>query len=141
MLSTGVDIPVLEFIVFLRPVKSRILWEQMLGRGTRKCDEIGKSHFVIFDCFNGTLIKYFKNASYNFAIDPPGTDIITIKELIEKIYNNEDRHANAKRLAKRLHRIEKNMSGKARETFSKYIPDGDMGRFAEHLARYFEKYK
>ena len=36
MLSTGVDIPDLEFIVFLRPVKSRILFEQMLGRGTRK---------------------------------------------------------------------------------------------------------
>ena len=32
MLSTGVDIPDLEFIVFLRPVKSRILFEQMLGR-------------------------------------------------------------------------------------------------------------
>ncbi len=36
LLSTGVDIPDLEFIVFLRPVKSRILLEQMLGRGTRK---------------------------------------------------------------------------------------------------------
>lgn len=35
MLSTGVDIPDLEFLVFLRPVKSRILFEQMLGRGTR----------------------------------------------------------------------------------------------------------
>ena len=32
MLSTGVDIPDLEFIVFLRPVKSRILFEQMLNR-------------------------------------------------------------------------------------------------------------
>jgi type I restriction enzyme R subunit len=122
-------------------VKSRILWEQMLGRGTRKCYGIGKSHFVIFDCFNGTLIKYFKNASYNFNIDPPGTDTVTIKELIDKIYNNEDRYANAKRLAKRLHRIEKNMSGKAREDFSKYIPDGDMGRFAEQLSLFFEKYR
>src|SRR5439155_1556633 len=93
MLSTGVDIPALEFIVFLRPIKSRILWEQMLGRGTRKCDDISKTHFVIFDCFNGTLIRYFKNASYNFKIDPPGTDTVTIKELIEKIYNNEDRKA------------------------------------------------
>ena len=37
MLSTGVDIPSLEFIVFMRPVKSRILWVQMLGRGTRLC--------------------------------------------------------------------------------------------------------
>jgi hypothetical protein len=26
----------LEFIVFLRPIKSHILWEQMLGRGTRR---------------------------------------------------------------------------------------------------------
>lgn len=141
MLSTGVDIPALEFIVFLRPVKSRILWEQMLGRGTRKCDDIGKTHFVIFDCFNGTLIKYFKDASYNFKIDPPGTDTITIKELIEKIYNNEDRKANAKRLSKRIHRIEKDMSGNAREKFSAYVPDGDIGKFAEHLAKFFEKYK
>lgn len=141
MLSTGVDIPALEFIVFLRPVKSRILWEQMLGRGTRKCDDIGKTHFVIFDCFNGTLIKYFKDTSYNFKIDPPGTDTITIKELIEKIYNNEDRKANAKRLAKRLHRIEKDMSGKAREKFSAFIPDGDMGKYAEQVAKFFDKYK
>ncbi len=141
MLSTGVDIPALEFIVFLRPVKSRILWEQMLGRGTRRCDEIGKTHFVIFDCFNGTLIRYFKNASYNFKIDPPGSDTISIRELIEKIYNNEDRKANAKRLSKRLQRIEKDMSGKARDQFSMFIPDGDMGKFAEHLAKYFDKYK
>lgn len=140
MLSTGVDIPSLEFIVFLRPVKSRILWEQMLGRGTRKCDDIGKTHFVIFDCFNGTLIKYFKDASYNFKIDPPGTETITIKELIEKIYNNEDRRANAKRLAKRLHRIEKDMSGNARDKFKTYIPDGDMGKFAELISKFFDKY-
>ena len=141
MLSTGVDIPALEYIVFLRPVKSRILWEQMLGRGTRKCDEIGKTHFVIFDCFNGTLIKYFKDASYNFKIDPPGTVTITIKELIEKIYNNEDRRANAKRLSKRLHRIEKDMSGNAREKFKAYIPDGDMGKFAEQVSKFFDKYR
>ena len=55
MLSTGVDIPALEFIVFMRPVKSRILWEQMLGRGTRRCDSIHKSHFTLFDCFGGML--------------------------------------------------------------------------------------
>jgi superfamily II DNA or RNA helicase len=36
ILSTGVDIPDLEFIVFLRLVKFRILFEQMLGRGTRR---------------------------------------------------------------------------------------------------------
>ncbi len=141
MLSTGVDIPALEFIVFLRPVKSRILWEQMLGRGTRKCNDIGKTHFVVFDCFNGTLIEYFKNSSYNFPIDPPGSDTVTIKELIDKIYNNEDRASNAKRLVKRLFRIDKSMSGKAREDFSKFIPDGDMEVFAKGLSTFFSKYR
>ena len=38
------------------PIKSRILWEQMLGRGTRKCVDINKTHFTIFDCFDGTQI-------------------------------------------------------------------------------------
>jgi type I restriction enzyme R subunit len=141
MLSTGVDIPALEFIVFLRPVKSRILWEQMLGRGTRKCDVIGKSHFVVFDCFNGTLIDYFRNASYNFVFDPPENETLTIKDLIEKIYNNEDRYPNARRLVRRLHRIDKNMSGNARLKFARFIPDGDMERFAGSVLRFFEKYK
>jgi hypothetical protein len=26
-------------------------WVQMLGRGTRLCPEIHKTHFTIFDCF------------------------------------------------------------------------------------------
>jgi len=61
MLSTGVDIPDLEYIVFLRPVKSRILFEQMLGRGTRRGEQFkDKSHFVVFDCFDGTLLEYFR---------------------------------------------------------------------------------
>jgi len=64
LLSTGVDIPDLEYIAFLRPVKSRILFEQMLGRGTRKGDKYpDKSHFTVFDRFNGTLVDYFKNAT------------------------------------------------------------------------------
>ncbi len=71
MLSTGVDIPDLEFIVFLRPVKSRILFEQMLGRGTRKGERFpDKSHFTVFDCFDGTLLKYFREASAFTASRP-----------------------------------------------------------------------
>ena len=60
MLSTGVDIPALEFIVFMRPVKSRILWEQMLGRGTRRCDEINKSHFTLVRLLWGQPDRVFQ---------------------------------------------------------------------------------
>ncbi|MEZ4327219.1 MAG: type I restriction-modification system endonuclease [Polyangiales bacterium] len=49
LLTTGVDIPRICNIVFLRRVRSRILYEQMLGRATRRCDEIGKEVFRIYD--------------------------------------------------------------------------------------------
>lgn len=49
LLSTGVDIPRVSNIVFLRRIRSRILYEQMLGRATRLCPEIGKEVFRIYD--------------------------------------------------------------------------------------------
>jgi len=36
----------------------------MLGRGTRRGEKYSdKSHFVIFDCFDGTLLKYFRQST------------------------------------------------------------------------------
>jgi type I restriction enzyme R subunit len=49
LLTTGIDVPKIENLIFLRRVNSRILYEQMLGRATRPCDEIGKETFRIFD--------------------------------------------------------------------------------------------
>lgn len=133
MLSTGVDIPALEFIVFLRTVKSRILWEQMLGRGTRKCIDINKSHFTIFDCFGGTLIEYFKGAS-SFQVEELQKEVIPLEQVIENIYQNVDRDYFVRVLIKRLRRIEKNMSGEAIEPLAKFIPDGDLNKFTSNLA-------
>ncbi|MBE7499731.1 MAG: DEAD/DEAH box helicase family protein [Verrucomicrobiales bacterium] len=133
MLSTGVDIPALEFIVFLRPVKSRILWEQMLGRGTRRCPDIHKSKFVVFDCFDGTLIRYFQNVS-SFAIEPPRATPLPIPRIIENIWQNVDRDYHVKVLTKRLLRVDKDMSPEARTAFARWVPDGDMGAFARDLA-------
>ena len=138
MLSTGVDIPALEFIVFLRPVKSRILWEQMLGRGTRLCPDINKSKFVVFDCFDGTLIRYFKGAS-NFVIEPPQTTPVALPQVIDNIWNNIDRRYWTGVLVKRLHRIAKSMSGEARTEFAQWIPEGDLARFARGLKSALEE--
>ncbi|MEW6211074.1 MAG: type I restriction-modification system endonuclease [Acidobacteriota bacterium] len=49
LLTTGVDVPEICNLVFLRRVNSRILFDQMMGRATRLCDEIGKENFRIFD--------------------------------------------------------------------------------------------
>ena len=134
MLSTGVDIPSLEFIVFLRPVKSRILWVQMLGRGTRRCPDIHKTHFTIFDCFDGTLIEYFKDTT-DFKVELPQKELIPLEQVIENIYQNVDRRYFISVLVKRLRRIERNMSGEAREQFAAFIPDGDIGKFAANLPK------
>lgn len=135
MLSTGVDIPDLEFIVFLRPVRSRILFEQMLGRGTRKGEHFPeKSHFLVFDCFGGTLLEYFRMAT-GITAEPPQPDPRTIVEIIEDIWNNRDRDYNIGRLTKRLHRINRDMSGEARDLFAAYIPQGDLLKYAEGLRR------
>ena len=60
MIATGTDIKPVEILIFMRAVKSRILFEQMLGRGTRVISQsdlrgvnpdpnIQKDHFVIVD--------------------------------------------------------------------------------------------
>ena len=49
LLTTGIDVPRIENLVFLRRVNSRILYEQMLGRAPRQCPEIGKETFHLFD--------------------------------------------------------------------------------------------
>lgn len=49
LLTTGIDVPTITHLLFMRRVKSRILYEQMKGRATRRCDEIGKTVFYIHD--------------------------------------------------------------------------------------------
>ena len=49
LLTTGVDLPEVTNLVFIRRVNSRILYEQMIGRATRRCDYIGKESFRVFD--------------------------------------------------------------------------------------------
>lgn len=49
LLTTGIDVPAICHLVFMRRVRSRILYEQMIGRATRRCDDIGKTVFKIYD--------------------------------------------------------------------------------------------
>ena len=60
MISTGADIRPIEIVMFMRAVRSRVLFEQMKGRGVRVIDSRelkavtpdarAKTHFVIVDC-------------------------------------------------------------------------------------------
>jgi type I restriction enzyme R subunit len=137
MLSTGVDVPKIENIVFLRSVKSRILFEQMMGRGTRLCPEINKSHFTVFDCFGGTLLEYFRQTT-GITVEPPGKPSVTIRELVQRIADNQDRNYSINILSKRLLRISKNITQASRNQFNHYLGT-DIAQFAEELNVRLEK--
>jgi type I restriction enzyme R subunit len=133
LLTTGVDIPDLEYIVFMRPVKSRILFEQMVGRGTRKGEKLtNKDHFTVFDCFDGTLLAYFEDST-GITAEEPAPPTRTVEEIIKNIWDNRDRDYNVACLVKRLQRIDKAMAGEARDDFKVFVADGDLARFARSL--------
>lgn len=54
MLDTGIDVPEVVNLVFFKRVRSKVKFLQMIGRGTRTCEDlfgpgINKTQFLIFD--------------------------------------------------------------------------------------------
>ena len=54
MMDTGIDVPEVVNLVFAKPVKSKVKFWQMIGRGTRLCKDLfgkgnHKLYFKIFD--------------------------------------------------------------------------------------------
>ncbi len=135
LLSTGVDIPDLEFIVMLRPLRSRILFEQMLGRGTRRSRNFAKTHFTVFDCFDGTLMEYFREVT-GITAEPPAPSTRTLAEVVDDIWRNRDRAYNTGVLVKRLQRVDREIGPEDRDLLRRFLPPGlGLGEFARDLPR------
>ncbi|MCK9394106.1 MAG: type I restriction-modification system endonuclease [Methylobacter sp.] len=81
LLTTGIDVPEICNLVFLRRVRSRILFEQMLGRATRRCDEIGKTIFKIFDPVDIYAALQDVSAMKPLVKDPN----ITLDQLVQEL--------------------------------------------------------
>lgn len=134
LLSTGVDIPDLEFIVFLRPVQSPILWTQMIGRGTRRSPNFKKDRFVVFDCFNGTLVDRFKDLK-DFGEMKTKARTLSNQELVGTIWAAKgwQQDEAVRKLAQRLKGIDEKMSGQARLDFAAHVEGGNLKAFAQSL--------
>nr|WP_312018369.1 type I restriction-modification system endonuclease [Shewanella surugensis] len=81
LLSTGIDVPKICHIVFLRRVKSRILYQQMMGRATRRCDEMGKTVFKIYDPVDLYAALEDVNTMKPIVKDPN----ITLEQLVDEL--------------------------------------------------------
>jgi len=120
LLTTGVDVPEICNLVFIRRVKSRILYEQMMGRATRLCDKINKTHFNVFDTVG--LYKVLNTVSNMKPVVPNPT--ITLKKLLDELNamesNDEQRKVQQMQMEQiiaKLRRKVRSLDKKAREDF------------------------
>ena len=82
MMDTGIDVPDCLNLVFFKPVRSKIKFNQMIGRGTRLCEDLfgpgkDKTEFFIFD--------YCGNFEF-FAQNPQGAEPMTAPSLNERLF-------------------------------------------------------
>ncbi|MDE1181512.1 type I restriction-modification system endonuclease [Paraburkholderia sp.] len=116
LLTTGIDVPKITNLVFLRRVNSRILYEQMIGRATRQCPEIGKEVFRIFDAVD--LYPHLQNMTdmKPVVVNPSISFAQLVREMTEA-ENDEQREAIREQLAVKLRRRIKKLADEARQQF------------------------
>jgi type I restriction enzyme R subunit len=100
----------------LRRVNSRILYEQMIGRATRQCPDIGKEVFRIFDAVD--LYPHIQNLTEMkpVVVEPSISIGQLIKEMVEATEEHQ-RETIRDQLIVRLRRRIKGLSEEVRQSF------------------------
>jgi type I restriction enzyme R subunit len=116
MIATGTDIKPVEIVIFLRAVGSRVLFEQMKGRGVRIIDPNdlravspsarAKTHFLILDCVGVTESEL---ADTQPLEKKPG---ISFRSLLEHVALGGTDPELCSSLASRLSRLERQCEAK-----------------------------
>lgn len=116
LLTTGVDVPEICNLVFLRRVNSRILFDQMLGRATRLCDEIGKETFRIFDA-----VKIYDALQNLTAMRPvvvdPGISFTQLAAELAGVTGDDERELVRDQFLAKLQRKKRHLSESAARDF------------------------
>lgn len=129
LLSTGVDVPKICNLVFMRKINSRILFEQMLGRATRLCPEIGKTHFNIFDA-----VRVYEDLD-----STSGMKSVTVNknmaELLDELFrpSGENKQQVKDRIIARLQRKYNNLTNEKKYEVSERLDGQDLRSYAKKL--------
>ena len=132
LLTTGIDVPEITTLVFMRRIKSRILFEQMLGRATRLCPSIGKTHFEIYDPV-GVYESLQDVSNMKPVVTNPSTSFEDLIKGLEVATTDEQLAYQINLIVAKLQRKRRNISKKALEQFANLTGGKDLGAFAEHL--------
>ena len=116
LLTTGIDVPEITTLVFMRRVKSRILFEQMIGRATRLCSRIGKTHFEIYDPI-GVYESLEPVNTMKPVVANPATSFDDLISGLETLPDERQTEYQIDMIIAKLQRKKRNMSDKAMEHF------------------------
>jgi type I restriction enzyme R subunit len=116
LLTTGIDVPEICNLVFLRRVASRILFDQMLGRATRLCDEIDKEAFRVFDA-----VKIFEALAHMTAMQPvvanPNISFSQLAAELAQVTGDDARELVRDQFLAKLQRKKRHLGEKAARDF------------------------
>lgn len=135
LLTTGIDVPAICNLVFMRKINSRILFEQMLGRATRLCPEIGKTHFNIFDA-----VRVYEDLD-----STSGMKSVTVSkampELLEDLFRPSDasKQPIKDRILARLQRKNNNLTTEQKYEISERLNGMDLKAYTKELKSYTEE--
>lgn len=115
LLTTGVNVPAITNLVFMRRTNSRILYEQMLGRATRKCDDIGKECFYIYDAVG--IYDALKDFTQIQTVSNPTIDFSKLVSEFDYIETNERKRLQVEQIIAKLHRRKGRMEEEDKEAF------------------------
>ncbi|MGY0373966.1 type I restriction-modification system endonuclease [Clostridium sp. JNZ J1-5] len=134
LLTTGIDVPKITKLVFLRRVKSRILYEQMLGRATRLCEDINKTHFEIFDCVN-IYEALSEVTNMKPVVVDKKEDFKTLIENLKRASSDEEKKNEMNKIIAKLQRKKKLIRNEEREIFKSLSENKTPDEFIEDLKR------
>ena len=135
LLTTGIDVPAICNLVFMRKINSRILFEQMLGRATRLCPEIGKTHFNIFDA-----VRVYEDLDSTSGMKSV-TVSKTMPELLEDLFRPSDvsKQPIKDRILARLQRKNNNLTSEQKYEVSERLNGKNLKAYIKELKSYTEE--
>ena len=116
LLTTGIDVPEITTLVFMRRVKSRILFEQMMGRATRLCPEIHKTRFEIYDPV-GVYDSLEPVNTMKPVVVNPSTTFTQLLEGLEVLDDEKQVQNQINQIIAKLQRRKRNMDSNTMEHF------------------------
>lgn len=129
LLTTGIDVPSICNLVFMRKINSRILFEQMLGRATRLCPEIGKTHFNIFDA-----VRVYEDLDSTSGMKSVSVNK-TMPELLEDLFRNsrENKQQVKDRILARLQRKNNSLTSEQKYDVIERLDGIDLKTYVRRL--------